>query len=50
MVKGTMDSSGHMKSKIVVIDDSISSMDSNSLFIVSALVWELIEICHNNMN
>lgn len=34
--------------KIVVIDDPVSSMDSDVLFIVGALVRNLIEICRNN--
>lgn len=36
------------KKKIVVIDDPVSSMDSDVLFLVSALVRDLIEICRNN--
>ena len=47
-VKGTDTADGSRKDKIVVIDDPVSSMDSNSLFIVSALVREMIEICENN--
>jgi len=47
-VKGSLDDSGIVKDKIVVIDDPISSMDSNVMFLVSALVRELIEICNNN--
>lgn len=41
-------SSNEVKDKIVVIDDPVSSMDSSALFIVSALVREMIEICYNN--
>lgn len=37
-----------VKDKIVVIDDPVSSMDSGALFIVSALVREMIEVCYNN--
>jgi wobble nucleotide-excising tRNase len=37
-----------LKDKIVVIDDPVSSMDNGILFIVSALVREMIEICYNN--
>ena len=48
MVKGSLNDSGIVKDKIVVIDDPISSMDSNVMFLVSALVRELIEICNNN--
>jgi wobble nucleotide-excising tRNase len=36
------------KDKIAVIDDPVSSMDSSVLFIVSALVRELIGVCFNN--
>ncbi|MCI8804630.1 MAG: AAA family ATPase [Clostridiales bacterium] len=37
------------KDKIVVIDDPVSGMDSSAMFIISALVREMIEICHNNI-
>ena len=47
LVKGSY-SSEEMKDKIVVIDDPVSSMDSGALFIVSALVREMIEVCYNN--
>lgn len=50
LVKGTLSSDGSMLPKIVVIDDPVSSMDSSSLFIVSALVREMVEICHNNVD
>lgn len=33
----------------MVIDDPVSSMDSSVLFIVSTLVREMIEVCHNNV-
>ena len=36
------------RDKIVVIDDPVSSMDSSALFIVSALVREMVEVCYNN--
>ncbi len=39
---------GETRDKIVVIDDPVSSMDSNSLFIVSTLVRQMIEVCRNN--
>ena len=48
MVKGTMEPDGVVRDKIVVVDDPISSMDSNSIFLVSALIREMIEICNNN--
>lgn len=47
LVKGSY-SSDELKEKIVVIDDPVSSMDSGALFIVSALVREMIEVCYNN--
>ncbi len=37
-----------LKDKIVVIDDPVSGMDGSALFIVSTLVREMIEVCHNN--
>lgn len=47
-VKGSELSDGIQRDKVVVIDDPVSSMDSGSLFIVSSLVREMIEICENN--
>lgn len=47
LAKGSL-SSEAVKDKIVVIDDPVSSMDSGALFIVSALVGEMIEVCYNN--
>ena len=40
--------SEELKEKIVVIDDPVSSMDSTALFIVSAIVREMINVCRNN--
>lgn len=48
LVKGSNTSDGVPNGKIVVIDDPVCSMDSSSLFIVSTLVREMIEICENN--
>ena len=48
LVRGSETVEGVSRDKIVVIDDPVSSMDSSSLFIVSALVRELIDICENN--
>ena len=48
LVKGSESADGGQLDRIVVIDDPVSSMDSSSLFIVSALVREMIEICENN--
>lgn len=47
-VKGSESADGGQKEKVVVIDDPVSSMDSSSLFIVSSLVREMIEVCANN--
>lgn len=46
-VRGSMNSE-EMKEKIVVIDDPVSSMDSSALFLVSAIVREMINVCRNN--
>jgi wobble nucleotide-excising tRNase len=48
LVRGSETADGGLRDKIVVIDDPVSSMDSSSLFIVSALIREMIEICENN--
>lgn len=48
LVQGSHSVSGDQREKIVVIDDPVSSMDSNSLFIVSSLVRNMIEVCRNN--
>ncbi len=47
LVKGC-EENGVMKEKIVIIDDPVSSLDGNALFIISALVREMIEVCYNN--
>lgn len=36
------------RDKIVVIDDPVSSMDSNALFIVGSIVRNMIGVCYNN--
>ena len=48
LVCGNDSEDGETRDKIVVIDDHVSSMDSNSLFIVSTLVRQMIEVCRNN--
>jgi len=48
LVHGSNSADGDTREKIVVIDDPVSSMDSGSLFIVSTLVRQMIEICRNN--
>ncbi len=50
LINGSNESSGIIKDKILVIDDPISSLDSNSLFIVSTLVKKLITDCFENKN
>ena len=46
-VKGC-DANGVLRDKIVVIDDPVSSLDGNALFIISSLFREMIEVCYNN--
>lgn len=48
LVYGSTSEEGDPRDKIVVIDDPVSSMDSGSLFIVSTLVKQMIEVCRNN--
>lgn len=48
LVYGSDSADGDTGEKIVVIDDPVSSMDSGSLFIVSTLVRQMIEVCRNN--
>ena len=48
LVYGSDSAEDETRDKIVVIDDPVSSMDSGSLFIVSTLVRQMIEICRNN--
>lgn len=48
LVRGSETADGGLTDKIVIIDDPVSSMDSCTLFIVSALIREMIEICRNN--
>lgn len=45
LIKGSTQNSGQTRDKIVVIDDPISSLDSNVLFIVSTLVKNVIQDC-----
>lgn len=37
-----------IRDKIVVIDDPVSSMDGNAMFLVGSMVRELISVCYNN--
>lgn len=50
LVRGSHTDSDISKDKLVVIDDPVSSMDSCVLFIVSTLVREMVEVCHNNVD
>lgn len=50
LINGSNDSSGLTRDKIIVIDDPISSLDSNSLFIVSTLTKNIIKECFENIN
>ena len=45
MIKGNIEAKRSVKRKIIVIDDPISSLDSNILFIVSTLVKNIISDC-----
>lgn len=48
LVRGAHSDADIGKDRIVIIDDPVSSMDSNVLFIVGTLVREMVEVCHNN--
>lgn len=49
LTKGTLDKDNVHEKKIIVIDDPISSLDSNVLYLVSAIIKELvIQIKENN--
>lgn len=50
LLKGSQEESGLTKDKIVVIDDPISSLDSNILFVVSNLIKEVVADCLNKNN
>lgn len=45
LLKGSFNSSGLSSEKVVVIDDPISSLDSNTLFIISTLSKDIINRC-----
>ena len=46
-VQGGKKSGSENKEKIVIIDDPVSSMDSNALFIVGSLVRQMIQACES---
>lgn len=48
LVQGSIDKTGVVSDRIVVIDDPISSLDSNILFIVSNLVKTIVDNCKND--
>lgn len=48
LIKGSTEHHGIVKDRIIVIDDPISSLDSNTVFIVSTLVKNIINNCLNN--
>jgi len=48
LVYGSQSKIGTAQSKIVVIDDPISSFDSNVLFIVSTLTRQIVDDCKND--
>lgn len=50
LIKGSTEHHGIVKDRIIVIDDPISSLDSNTVFIVSTLVKNIINNCLNNNN
>ena len=50
LIKGSTDQTGITTDRIIVIDDPISSLDSNVLFIVSNLVKEVIKDCNEKIN
>lgn len=47
---GSQTKTGVTDSKILVIDDPISSLDSNVIFVVSTLVKDIINNCRNKAN
>ena len=50
LLKDSISETGIITDKVVVIDDPISSLDSNVLFIVSNLIKEVIADCRNKKN
>lgn len=51
MLKGSLENTGTIDNKVVVIDDPVSSMDSDALFIISSLIRDLFsEICEGKGN
>ncbi len=50
LINGNVENKRTINKKVVVIDDPISSLDSNIIFIVSSLVKEIINNCINSNN
>ena len=48
LVRGSIFQSGVLTDRVVILDDPVSSLDSDVLFIVSTLIRELIEAVRNN--
>jgi len=48
LLKGSISESGMITDRVVVIDDPVSSLDADILFIVSSLIKELFEKMHKN--
>ena len=46
LVKGSFSNSGITSSRVLVIDDPVSSLDSSVLFVVSTLIREIFAIIH----
>lgn len=51
MLKGSLKNTGTVEDSVVVIDDPVSSMDNDALFIVSTMIRDLFaEICEERSN
>ena len=48
LVYGSQEKTGMTQPKVIVIDDPISSLDSNVLFIVSTLTKQIVDDCRKN--
>lgn len=49
LAKGSIDKENIMEDRVLVIDESVCSLDSNVLFIVSSLIKELIKQIKNDV-
>jgi len=50
LLNGSNEEAGISQDKVVVIDDPISSLDSNVIFVVSHLIKDIINDCKENRN